>query len=328
MEKFMKWGGWLGLLFVLAVAPRFLGIVKTNLVVEFAIGALYAASLNILLSYTGLLSFGHALFFGAGAYTAALLLTHVEHMPLIPVVLAGGAAAVIMALVLSPLLVRVRDTAFSMLTLAFGQLMYVVCLKFREITGGEDGLSMFPIPALHLPGLAPFDMTDPRNFYYLCLAAVSLCLFLMWYFTKTPLGQVMVGIRDNQVRVGYLGYRAPLTKAVIFSVSGGFAGIAGALYALFQNVVSTDGVLSVLVSFKPIMTILVGGIGTFIGPVVGCGALIMVEEITSRFTERFELVSGLVFIGVILFAPYGLVGTYRHIRFRLAERRTAREARA
>ena len=120
------------------------GIYYSNAVVLFAIFALYAVSYNLLLGYTGLLSFGHAMFFGGGAYATALALTHIPGFPLLLALLTGGLAAVVLALIVSPLLVRVSGTAFAMLTLAFGQLLYVICLKYREITGGEDGVGGIP----------------------------------------------------------------------------------------------------------------------------------------------------------------------------------------
>ena len=152
--------------------------------IEFAIAAAFAVSLNLLLSYTGLLSFGHALFFGTGAYATALALIHVEGMPLLLSVLVGGAAAGLLALIISPLLVRATGTAFAMLTLAFGQLMFVMCLKFREVTGGEDGLAGYPIPPLRIPGGISIDVTDPVNFYYFTGIVLGMSILAMWYFTS------------------------------------------------------------------------------------------------------------------------------------------------
>lgn len=313
-KKLDKWIPWTASLIILVLIPSVLGIVQVNTVVEFAIFATFAVSLNLLLSYTGLLSFGHALFFGTGAYATALALRHIDGFPLLPVVLLGGLCAALMAVICSPLLVRVSGAAFAMLTLAFGQLMYLICLKYREVTGGEDGIAGFPIPSLNIPGLASIDMTAPTNFYYFAMGVLGACIWLMWFLTKTPFGSIMVGIRDNPQRIDYLGYKLPLTKALVFIISGFFAGIAGSVFGLFQNVVSTDGVLTILVSFFPLMAILIGGIRTFSGPILGAGILILVEELSMRYTERVELVSGLVFVLVVLFAPGGVVGLLRTAR--------------
>jgi branched-chain amino acid transport system permease protein len=287
--------------------PHLFDTVKTNLMVRFAIEALFAASLNLLLSFTGLLSFGHALYFGVGAYGAALLLLHLEGIPLILAVLAGGLISALLALALSPLLVRVRATAFAMLTLAFGQLMFVVCSKFREVTGGEDGIMGWKTPDLSVPGLFSLNMSDPVNFYYFALGTVGLGILAMWYFTKTPMGSVMISIRDNQKRVDYLGYRVVHTKAVIFSIAGFFAGLAGALYAVFNNLVSAGGVLHVMISFQPLMAILVGGIGSFFGPILGSGLLLFLEDVTQAYPELAQLITGAIFILVVMYLPGGAI---------------------
>jgi branched-chain amino acid transport system permease protein len=289
------------------VFPHVFDTVQTNLAVRFAIEALYAVSLNLLLSFTGLLSFGHALYFGVGAYGAALVLTHLEGMPLIPAVLVSALFAALLALALSPLLVRVRATAFAMLTLAFGQLMFVVCSKFREITGGEDGIMGWTTPALSVPGLFSLKMTDPVNFYYFAVGMAALGVLAMWHFTKTPMGSVMISLRDNQKRVDYLGYRVVHTKAVIFSLAGFFAGLAGALYAVFHNLVSAGGVLHVMVSFHPLMAILVGGIGSFFGPILGTGLLLLLEEVTQAYPELAQLITGAIFILVVMYLPGGVI---------------------
>lgn len=313
----------LAIIVALAVLPHVMGPVKTNIFIQFAIGAVYAVSLNLLLSFTGLLSFGHALFFGTGAYATALALTHIQGLTIVPSVMLGALAAAAIALIVSPLLVRVTGTAFAMLTLAFGQLMFILCLKFREITGGEDGIAGYPVPNLSLPGVHSVDMADSFNFYYFAIAVSGLCIFVMWHITKTPLGSIMVAIRDNTQRVDFLGFRVPFVKAIVFVISGAFAGIAGSLFALSHSVVSTDGVFQILVSFFPLMAILVGGIGSFWGPVIGCGVLTLVQEFTLRYTERAELVSGLVFVLVILFMPYGAAGFWRMLgarrRYRSAD---------
>ncbi|MBI9076535.1 MAG: branched-chain amino acid ABC transporter permease [Desulfatibacillum sp.] len=321
---------WVVFLAVAGAAPHVLGIVKTNVLVELATFALFAVSLNLLLSFTGVLSFGHALFYGVGAYTTALLLYHVEGFPLIPALLLSGLAAGLAGLILSPLLVRVTGTAFAMLTLAFGQLMYILCLKFREVTGGEDGVAGYDIPPLNIPGVASLDMLDSTVFYYFTVVVCVIGIMIMWFFTKTPLGQVVVGIRDNSLRVDYLGYRVRHTKAIIFALSGFFAGIAGSLFALFQGVVSTDGVLHVMVSFYPIMAILIGGIGTFFGPILGSGILIVLEDMIMRYTERAELVTGLLFIIVVLYVPGGFVWLWMGLvaRFKARKLRMSKEVEA
>ncbi len=311
-----NWTLWIVGMFILLIIPKFIGIVYINIIVAFAIDAMYAISLNLLLGFTGLLSFGHALFFGSGAYATALSLSHIPGFPLVGAILIGGVTAALLALIISPLLVRVSGTAFAMLTLAFGQVMYVFCLKFREITKGEDGIGGFPIPPFKIPGIISIDMKSPQNFYYFALVVIILCMLAMWFVTKTPFGSVVVGIRDNAKRVDYLGFRVPQTKGGILVISALFAGIAGSVYALFQNLVSTGGVLSAFISFNPLMMAFIGGAGSFFGPIFGSGVLHLLEQITTRYTERVELLNGLVFILVVMFTTQGLVGYWRTVKQR------------
>ncbi|MBI9075702.1 MAG: branched-chain amino acid ABC transporter permease [Desulfatibacillum sp.] len=298
------------LLGAIGIAPRFLGIISLNMAVELAIGALFAVSLNLLLSYTGLLSFGHALFFGMGAYVMGISITYMDGITLIPAILMGSLAAGLTALIFTPLLVRVTGTAFSMLTMAFGQLMYVLCIKMRGITGGEDGLTLFDMPLLSVPGVFSLDMTDPATLYYTVMGVVLISIGCMWYFTKTPLGGVQAGIRDNAQRVEYLGFHVSASKAVIFIISGTFAGLAGCLAAIFQQVISVDGFLRINVSFMPIMAIMIGGLGHFLGPVIGTIFLMFLNQMAMRYTDKVELVFGIVFIMVVMYAPYGIHGLW------------------
>ena len=311
---------WMALLVVLLFYPALFGIYFTNVFVTFAIFALYAVALNLLLGFTGLLSFGHAMFFGAGAYGTALALTHIKGLGLLTAFLIGVSAAVALALVLSPLMVRVGGTAFSMLHLAFGQLMYVLALKLRGVTGGEDGIGGFPIPPLGMPGLGTVAMKDPSKFFYFAVVVLGASLWILWFVTKTPFGSVMVGVRDNPNRVAYLGFRVPQTKAVVYLLSGGFAGVAGSIYALFQDLVSADGALAIGNSFAPVMMTTIGGVGSFFGPICGAAIFGLISELTSRYTERVELVVGLILIAVIMYFPAGFMGALDFVTARWRSR--------
>ena len=296
---------------VLALIPHVVGIYYSNFFIAFAIFSLYAVTLNLLLGYMGVLSFGHAMFFGTGAYTTAIVLTHIQGFPLLPAVLVGGLAGGLLALILSPLLVRVSGTAFAMLTLAFGQLIFVAALKYREVTGGEDGIGGYTVPPLNIPGVVSIDMNNQLYFYYFAMTVVVVCLFILWFYTKTPFGSLVVGTRDNAMRLDYLGFKLPQIKAVNLIVCGAFAGIAGSVHALLMKLVSTVGVLDIHASFVPIMMAYIGGVGSFFGPIIGSGILHLLEDLVIRFTERIGLVNGAIFILVVLFAPMGLVGLFR-----------------
>jgi branched-chain amino acid transport system permease protein len=301
---------------LVAVLPHVVGIYYSNFFVAFAIFSLYAVTLNLLLGYMGVLSFGHAMFFGTGAYATAIALTHIPGFPLMAAVLIGGFAGGLLALILSPLLVRVSGTAFAMLTLAFGQLIFVAALKYREVTGGEDGIGGYSVPPLNIPGVVSIDMNNQIYFYYFAIAVVVVCLFILWFYTKTPFGSLVIGIRDNAPRIDYLGFKLPQIKAVNLIVSGAFAGIAGSVHALLMRLVSTVGVLDIQASFLPILMAYIGGVGSFFGPIVGSGILHLLEDVVIRFTERIGLVNGTIFILMVLYAPLGLVGLFREAKER------------
>jgi len=332
MNKTVSRFFWTAVLVFVVIYPLLFGIYFTNVFVNFAIHALFAVSFNLLLGFAGLLSFGHAMYFGMGGYATALALAHIPGCPLLVALLMGFAASVALALLLSPIVVRVSGAAFAMLHLAFAQLMYVLALKLRGITGGEDGVGGFPIPPFRIPGIVSIDMADPLNFYYFAMAVLVGSMWVLWYFTKTPFGQIMVGVRDNTTRVDYMGFKVLQTKAVIYCFAGGFAGVAGSIYAMFNDLISADGALHIMVSFAPILITMVGGVRSFFGPICGAAIFGLLEELTTRFTERVELVSGLILIVVILFFPMGFMGLMKYLkdkwvarRSKTAPRRTAHE---
>lgn len=316
MNRITKSVLWVVLLLFLVFYPRLFGLYFTNILVIFAVFSLFAISFNMLLGYTGLLSFGHAMFFGTGGYATAIALERIQGLPLLPALLIGLLTAIVLALILCPLLVRVSGVAFAMLTLAFGQLLHVLAMKLRGLTGGEDGVGGFPIPPFNIPGIVSIDIADPIKFYYFAMAVLGVSIWIIWFITKTPFGSIQVGIRDNAMRVDYLGFKVPQTKALILIISSGFAGIAGSIYALFQNLISADDAFHVGNSFAPIIMTVVGGVGNFFGPVIGSGIISIIDEVTSRYTERVDLVTGLILILVIMFAPGGITGLFGVIRQR------------
>lgn len=313
MNRTVKWILCAVILVVLVFYPRLFGIYFTNVFVTFTIFALFAVSYNLLLGYTGLFSFGHAMYFGAGGYATALALTHIEGCPLLVALLIGLLGSVALALLLSPIVCRVAHAAFAMLHLAFSMLMHVLALKLRGITGGEDGIGGFPIPAFNIPGIVSVDMVDPTKFYYFAMTVLAVSLWISWFLTKTPFGQIMVSIRDNDNRVDYMGFKVTETKAVIYALSCGIAGIAGSIFAIFQNLISADS-LDIGNSFAPILMTMVGGVGTFLGPIFGSAIFALIEELTTRYTEHVELVNGLILIIVILFFPRGFMGLLGFIK--------------
>jgi len=309
INKKVQWVLWGALLILLAFLPKFAGPYLTNVFVHFAIFALYAVSYNLLLGYTGLFSFGHAMFFGTGGFATALALVHIKGCSLLVALLMGFFSSVTLAMVLCPIVVRVSGTAFAMLHLAFSMLIYTLALKLRKITNGEDGVSGFPIPAFNIPGVISFDMKDTTNFYYFAIVVIGISLWLLWFVTKTPFGQIMISVRDNAKRVAYMGFKVPQTKAMVYAISAGFAGIAGAILALFQNVISPDLALGPGTSFQVILITMVGGVGSFFGPIWGSAIFTLLQEFTSRYMAHMtELIMGVILIVVMLYFPRGFAG--------------------
>ncbi len=303
---------------LLLLFPHVFGLINADIIVGFSITAVFAVSLN-LLCYTGLYSFGHAMFYGIGAYTTALGLFHIEGLPFFASVIMGGAVAALSGLVISPLLVRVSGIYFTLLTIALNYLAYVLCIKLTRITRAENGFAGFSIPAVTVPGIGAFDLTHKLNFYYFAVVAACVCIFLMWYLTKTSFFSILLGIRDNQERVEHLGFQVPVTKAVIFVLSGFFAGIAGSLIALWLNVIDPNTVLHPLNASIPILlVVLVGGMGTFAGPLIGAGIFLLMDELIVHTGGRASSIIGLITVVYLLYspkyAPWGIMGVYSKLR--------------
>ncbi len=318
MNKKIQWTLWAAGLALIIFYPHVFGAYYANFLVGIAIFALYASSFNLLLGYTGLLSFGHAMFFGTGAYGTALALTHIDGLPLIPAILIGIFSAMVLAICIAPIVVRVGGAAFAMVHLAFGQLMFMMALKLRHVTGGEDGIGGFPTPPLSVPGVFSLDMKDSTLFFYFAMAVIVGSLFLMRFLIKTPFGQVIVGIRDNANRINYAGFRVPHSKAFMYVVSAAFAGIAGSVYVLFQNLISAYDAYHIMVHFMPVIMVMVGGVGTFIGPVLGAVIFGVLEEVVTYYTHNVGVVYGVILIFVIIYMPLGLAGFLNTIRMRLS----------
>ena len=181
------------------------------------------------------------------------------------------------------------------------------------------------MPNFPVPDLLGFTMKmSPEHFYYLAIILLGLCIWLMWFLTKTPFGQIQVGIRDNAKRIDYLGYKVPQSKAVIYCLSALFAGMAGSFYGLFHNMVSADGSLGAAISFSPIVCIMIGGVGSFFGPIMGVAVFQLVDELILRYTESTELVMGIILIGVVMFMPMGFMGLLNILKVRVKARFAAK----
>ncbi len=280
------------------ILPKF----QLRMITEIVILALFAMTWKMLLNEGGMFSFGHSLYFGLGAYASVLGWLHIKGLSFMSGILLGGLVAGLMAFILGAFLVRMSGTYFALLTLAFNQLIWAVVWKWRDVTGGDDGLGKFP-----KPDLLGISMKDPANFYYLSLIMVGVCLFICWYYTKTPLGNVVMSIKSNEERAKFIGFNVNASKLVLLTMLGFFAGISGGLYAQFQEFIATS-TIDMGMSTNVLFMAFIGGTGYFWGPLIGSGIFVYLSEYLSSFTDRWELIFGLIFIIIVSFAPRGILG--------------------
>lgn len=260
--------------------------------------------LNLLLGFTGGLSFGQAAYFGLGAYGAGMALKYLAaSTPLAILVgtLAGGVAAT----VLGPLVMRRRGIYFAMITIAIGQLFYFVAVRWNNVTGGEDGLAGFTRQPLHLGSLQiPLDAT---NFYYLVLACFTLAVAAMWTLLQSPLGHTWVAIRENRRRIEFLGIRADRYVWAAFAIAGFVTALAGSLNALLFNFTSPQD-LHWILSGDFVIMIVLGGMRSFWGPLVGVVIFVVAQDYLSSVTGNWMTFIGLIFVLIVLLFPNGLLG--------------------
>ncbi|MES2509740.1 MAG: branched-chain amino acid ABC transporter permease [Pseudomonadota bacterium] len=293
-----------------ALYPQFL--------IEILCFALLAAALNLLVSYCGLLSFGHAMFFGAAGYATAHSIKMWGFDPALGILLGVGLAAVIGALTGS-LAIRRQGIYFSMITLAFAQLVYFMALRM-PFTGGEDGLQDVPKRALF--GL--ISLNSSLHMYFLVLVLTAFGFFAIYRIVNSPFGQVLKAIRDNEPRAISLGYRANRYKLVVFILSASLAGLAGSLKAVaFQVVTLTD--LTWVTSGEALLICILGGMQTLVGPVAGAVLIVSMSHYLASYAEWVLMIQGLVFVLVVLLFRKGIVGEFYAWLERRALRQSATE---
>ena len=302
----LPWGllGVLAALSVPLLGSRFYTFVATDV----AIMALFAVSLNLLLGYTGLVSFGHAAYFGVGAYTTGLLMKKagVGFTLAFP---AAGLLAGLLALVFGFFCVRVTKIYFAMLTLAFAQIVWAICFKWNDVTGGDQGMPEIPYPDLAWMERLPLvgDLQTSDHFYLLTVVLVGVCFWLLRRIVGSPFGRILTTIRENPERAEFIGVHVGRWELIAFVLSGAFAGLAGGLFGIFNRGVFADFVYWTKSSEVLIMAIL-GGMGYFYGPAVGALVLLVLNQQITSYTEYWPLVLGSILI-VLLFAfPGGIVG--------------------
>ena len=294
-------------LLVLASLPFLAPEYAITLLAEIFFFGLLAMSLDLLLGYTGMPSLGHAAFFALGAYSVVILGSLYDVNPWIGAV-AGVALATVVAVVIGSLCVRVSGVTLLMLTLALSQLIYSAALKWRSLTGGSDGIG---IP--DKPSFFGWDLTDANVMYYMTLLFLLLGYGALRRLVSSPVGHVLVGIRENEQRMRAIGYSVDAYKLTAFVLAAALAGLAGGLYALYNGFISPDTAYWSASGDVLIMVVL-GGAGTLVGPVIGAGFFLLMKNIVSSYSNHWMLIIGIVFVSSVLFFPLGIWGSLRALR--------------
>jgi branched-chain amino acid transport system permease protein len=270
---------------------------------------LAAMSVNFLLGFTGVLSFGHAAYFGLGAYGAGLSLKYLA--PSTPIsllmgMLLGGLAGAI----LGTLIVRRRGVYFAMVTIAFGQVFYYIAFQWSSLTGGDDGLRGFSRQPLDLGFFSIDILSNANNFYFFVLFCFAIIAAAMSFILRSPFGRTMLAIRENERRARFLGIPVERHIWIVFTLSCFFMGFAGALYALLNNFADPKG-LHFSQSGDFVMMAVMGGMRSFWGPLLGAAVFVVLQDYLSSVTVNWMSFVGLLFVLVVLFFPRGLLGVVR-----------------
>lgn len=277
-----------------------------TLAINILLFGLFAAGYNLTFGYTGKLSFGHAAFFGGGAYGCGILIS--QYGLAWPLALCFGVAlAGLIALLMGLLAMRTRGIYFAMVTLALAQCVYFLFFQATSLTGGDNGLRGVNVNTIDL-GFLKLDLLNPLVKYYFMLGFVAIAIWLIGRLLNSPFGSILEALRENEHRARACGINVERTRLLSLVISGMVCGLAGALNAINLSTVSIDS-LSYHTSGQVMMMTLLGGMGTFFGPFIGAGLFLGIEYVVTGFTERWQLIVGVIFIILVLFFPKGIWGT-------------------
>jgi branched-chain amino acid transport system permease protein len=286
----------------LAVVPAFASAYPVKLLQEILIWGVFAMSLDLLMGYAGMVSFGHSAFFGLGAYVAALALT--KGNGVIAALVLPALAAAVAGLVIGYLCIRVSGVYFIMLTLAFSQMFFAVAFQAAWL-GSSDGISGVPRPVL-----LGVNLATPWAFHLYVVAFFAAAAVLLWRVVRSPFGHVLRGIHENEARMEAVGYPVNRYKILAFVIGATVAGVAGAVYTHFNGYVAPETFFWTT-SGEVLLMVIIGGTGTLAGGVLGSAAFLLLQNFVSTYTERWMLILGLTFVLFVLFAPGGIVGALR-----------------
>jgi branched-chain amino acid transport system permease protein len=303
---------------VLFLLPWLVGRYPLYLAIQILILSVFALGFNLLFGYTGLLSFGQAGFFAVGAYACAKILLAVPNLAL--GLVGGVVAAAGAALCLGFLSVRHTRIYFSMLTLAFGMMIYSIAWKWRDFTGGDDGLVGIPRAPVEIPGVVSVGVSTMERYYYVVLVISLLAIWAMYRLVHSPLGLTLQGIRDSETRAACAGVSVRRYRLIAFTIAGVYAGLAGALLPPLENTV-TPPIAHWSTSAEPVLATLLGGIHVFAGPIVGALLLFMLKDVIVRFTQYWLIWLGAVVVVLVMGFRGGVVSI---VAARLLPRTAAR----
>lgn len=314
------WLKWFIFFFILLVLPFILekGISQyyLYLVIKIMVWALFAMSFNLVLGYGGMMSFGHAAFFGIAAYTCSLLLVKAS----CPVILAFAAApfaAAAAGAIIGFFSVRIKGIFFfATITLSFAQLAFILAFKWRSFTFGDDGIQGIPVPTL--------ISTDETfiNYYFFALIIVLICIYVLWKIVKSPFGLMLKSLRENPERAVFFGMKVENYRLIAFVISAFFSGIAGVLFTFLETAISPD-ILFWSMSGEVILMGLLGGMHVFLGPALGAAIMVLLNSFITSYTEYWPIFLGTTLILIVLFFPGGLGGLI-HERYTLWRIKKAR----
>ena len=286
---------------LLTVLPPLYTSYWITLFTQMLIYGILAMSLDILLGYTGLSSFGHAAFFGAAGYVVAILSTRYK-MGFLICFVSGIAVTTMISMIFGFLVAHATGVYFLIITLALGMTLWGLAFRWVSMTGGDNGISGIPRPDLGLP----ISLKDPLTFYYVVLVFFLVCLVLMLIFIRSPFGHSLKGIRESESRMRVLGYHTWLHKYLSYVSAAAFGGVAGVLWAYFDGFISPYN-MDLTASIEIILMVILGGPGTLIGPALGAGIIVFLKNFISAYTQRWLLILGTIYILTILYAPQGLM---------------------
>jgi len=284
----------------------------TELLAKAMILAIFALSLDLLVGFTGLVSFGHAAYFGIGAYATVLLSPKYDPANLWLVLPASVAAAACAALVIGLFVLRTRGIYFIMVTLAFAQMVYYV-FHDTALGGGSDGIYLNVKPSTAMGGAVPFDLDQGRQLCWFVAAMLVLTWLFLARLLRSPFGRALVGIRSNEQRMRALGFATVRYKLAAFTIAGALAGLSGCLYAILFGFVTPE-LISWHQSGNVLLMVILGGIGSLAGSVAGAFAFVAMQEVFSGWTRHWQLIMGGVIVAVVLFLPGGLAALPARLR--------------